>query len=139
MPKPYSSEQLSQLTAYRFDERLAVFGSLRPGACNFHLLKPLGGIWFTGWVSGILEQRGWAAAQGYPGIRLMSGQKVNVDLLCSHSLPKFWPKLDEFEGSDYRRVTTIVRIAETAACGQIYELRPEIDSSNRVARPFVDV
>ena len=124
MHKQYSSEQLSLLADYRFDERLAVFGSLRPGASNAHILEPLGGIWFTGAVSGILEDRGWAASQGYPGITLSCGGSVDVHVLCSHDLPAFWPTLDEFEGPDYRRVATVVRIAGTAVCAQIYELAP---------------
>lgn len=122
MRRQSSNEPLSRLEEFRADERLAVFGSLRPGGRNAHKLEHLRGLWFTGEVAGVLEHRGWAAAQGYPGIRLTSGHKVDVHLLCSHDLPSFWKDLDEFEGDDYRRVATIVMVGGRGICAQIYEL-----------------
>lgn len=122
MPRQSSSEPLSRLGEFRADERLAVFGSLRPGASNAHVLSELGGVWFKGSVAGVLKQSGWAATQGYPGIRLCAGSKVDVHLLCSHGLPAYWDKLDAFEGEDYRRVTTVVMIGDQGFCAQIYEL-----------------
>ena len=98
MPHQYSAEQLARLDDFRWDERLAVFGSLRPGASNADKLEHLRGIWFTGTVAGVLEDRGWGATQGYPGIRLTSGQTVDVHLLCSHDLRDYWDELDAFEG-----------------------------------------
>lgn len=111
-----------RINEFRSDERLAVFGSLRPGASNARVLQRLRGLWYGGSVAGVLKHNGWAAAQGYPGIKLSGGSKVDVHLLCSHDLPEFWAELDAFEGEDYRRVTTVVTIGDQGFCAQIYEL-----------------
>jgi gamma-glutamylcyclotransferase (GGCT)/AIG2-like uncharacterized protein YtfP len=91
------------------DTRLAVYGTLAPGRSNYHQLADLEGQWRRGTVRGRLDRAGWAASIGYPGLILDPvGPIVDVDLFESAALPQHWPRLDEFEGSDYRRVVTRV-------------------------------
>ena len=94
---------------YRHSERLAVYGSLAPGRSNHHVLKPYGGKWTRGRVRGDLMELGWAAATGYPAVRLRDdGPWVLVHVLASTRLPGAWSGIDDFEGSEYRRVLTPV-------------------------------
>lgn len=86
-------------------ERLAVYGSLAPGRENYHVVQPLGGEWSEGVVEGDLTRYGWGSAIGYPALRLRpGGPAVAVRVLESGALPLAWPGLDEFEGTEYRRV-----------------------------------
>jgi gamma-glutamylcyclotransferase (GGCT)/AIG2-like uncharacterized protein YtfP len=105
------------------DERLAVYGSLRPGGSNADVLAPLSGIWVIGTVRGELVQEGWASPEGYPAIRLSpSGPTVAVHVLCSHDLPQHWERLDRFEGPQYRRSRVTVEFSAGALPAQIYEI-----------------
>ena len=103
--------------------RLAVYGSLAPGRPNHHRLSGLSGRWIEGTVRGHLHQAGWGAELGYPGIVLDSdGPTVSVQLFESSDLPDHWTRLDEFEGSGYRRTVTVVSTAEGDLSASIYIL-----------------
>jgi gamma-glutamylcyclotransferase (GGCT)/AIG2-like uncharacterized protein YtfP len=94
------------------DPRLATYGTLAPGRANHHQLAGLEGQWRQGTVRGRLVDAGWGAALGYPGLVLDPlGPVVEVYLFESAELPDHWPRLDEFEGTGYRRVVTQVRTA----------------------------
>jgi gamma-glutamylcyclotransferase (GGCT)/AIG2-like uncharacterized protein YtfP len=94
------------------DTRLATYGTLAPGQANHHQLAGLEGQWRQGTVRGRLVDAGWGAALGYPGLVLDPlGPVVEVYLFESAELPDHWPRLDEFEGTGYRRVVTQVRTA----------------------------
>lgn len=104
------------------DERLAVYGSLQPGGSNEHVLGELDGVWVVGTVRGQFVEQGWAAAQGYPGIRLSpNAGRVPVHVFCSRDLPARWAMLDEFEGAEYRRSAVMIRSAGGDFTAQIYE------------------
>jgi len=95
------------------DTRLAVYGTLAPGRENHGQLAGLIGEWRFGTVRGWLNPVGWAAPMGYPGVLLDSaGPIVSVQLFESPDLPHHWARLDEFEGTDYRRVLTQVQTAD---------------------------
>jgi len=101
--------------------RLAVYGSLAPGRVNHHELANVKGRWLRGTVRGKLTDAGWGAALGFPGLILdPSGSPVEVYLLESLELPDHWARLDEFEGTGYRRVVTKVRLADGDVNAQIY-------------------
>ena len=102
---------------------LAVYGTLAPGRANHHQLRDLSGRWIEGTVRGQLLQEGWGAEQGYPGLILdPDGPKVDVQLFESPDLPEHWTRLDEFEGSGYRRTVTTVSTAEGDLSASIYVL-----------------
>jgi gamma-glutamylcyclotransferase (GGCT)/AIG2-like uncharacterized protein YtfP len=100
-----------------------VYGSLAPGRPNHQQLNGLSGRWIEGTVRGQLLQEGWGAELGYPGIVLdLDGPAVGVQLFESSDLPDHWTRLDEFEGSGYRRTVTTVSTAEGDLLASIYIL-----------------
>ena len=103
------------------DTRLATYGTLAPGRVNHQRLAGLKGRWQKGTVRGRLVDAGWGAALGYPGLVLDPlGPVVEVYLFESAELPDHWPRLDEFEGTGYRRVVTQVRTADGELDAWIY-------------------
>lgn len=74
-------------------------------------------------MRGQLLQEGWGAELGYPGIVLNSeGSTVDVLIFESSHLPDHWTKLDEFEGSGYRRTIMTVSTTEGDLLASIYVL-----------------
>lgn len=95
--------------------RLAVYGSLAPGERHHDIVADLDGQWATGTVTGWLHDRGWGTRSGYPGLVWdRAGPLLTVQVLTSRSLPDAWGRLDEFEGSEYRRIVAPVRLASGA-------------------------
>ena len=87
--------------------RLATYGTLAPGEINHHQLETLDGTWSKGIVKGRLVEAGWGAQNGCPGMVIdPDGQSIEVHIFQSDDLPDHWARLDEFEGSDYRRIVT---------------------------------
>ena len=102
---------------------LAVYGSLQPGGPNEHILAALDGSWTDGFVKGTLEQGGWGAKVGYPGIRLSDqGDLIPVKLFQSLQLEAFWEQLDKFEGEEYVRQNCEVAIEGSFITACIYTL-----------------
>ncbi len=92
-------------------QRLFVYGSLKPGHANAHLLEAIGGMWQPASVIGTLQPVGWGAAQGYPALMLdENGAEVYGLVFTSERLAQHWQALDEFEGDDYERVLTTARV-----------------------------
>lgn len=109
----------------RPDRRLAVYGTLRPGEPNHHLLADLTGSWRPATVRG--EVGAW---RGYPILRPSpAGPAVPAMVLASPGLPARLDRLDEFEGPAYRRAWVV---ADLAPAG------PE-PAAVVVARCYVDV
>lgn len=103
--------------------RLVVYGTLAPGCPNHDQLRGLSGRWIEGTVRGQLLGEGWGAEFGYPGIVLdIAGPTVAVQLFESSDLPDHWSRLDEFEGSGYKRTVTAVSTAEGELMASIYVL-----------------
>ncbi len=105
--------------------RLFVYGTLAPGRDNYHMLADIQGKWEEASVIGKLLDEGWGAKVGYPGIILdETGDEVRGFLLSSEDLAEHWPGLDAFEGEEYQRVLTVVRLADgTNLDAYIYRLR----------------
>lgn len=105
------------------DTRLAVYGSLAPGRVNHQQLATLQGTWQPGVVKGTLFASGWGSALGFPGLILDPlGPSVDVQIFESPDLPQHWTRLDEFEGTGYRRVPTTVSTASGDLRAWIYVL-----------------
>ena len=108
------------------DTRLAVYGTLAPGRANHHQISALAGKWQHGTVRGQLFSSGWGAALGFPGLILNPlGPAVEVGLFESAELPEHWARLDEFEGSGYRRVIATVNTEGGERSAWIYVLAEE--------------
>jgi gamma-glutamylcyclotransferase (GGCT)/AIG2-like uncharacterized protein YtfP len=104
--------------------RLATYGSLAPGQPNHHQLDGLNGHWFEGHLYGRLVHAGWAASLGYPAlIPDPDGRPVDVSVFESADLPAHWPRLDQFEGPGYQRVTAIVHTHAGDVETSVYILR----------------
>ncbi|MCG7561626.1 gamma-glutamylcyclotransferase family protein [Pseudoalteromonas sp. McH1-42] len=91
--------------------RLFVYGTLAPGRPNEHILAGLNGQWQPGFVNGHLQNQGWGAELGYPGLTLdTSAEEVSGLVFSSPELDSHWQRLDEFEGEHYKRVIAQVRL-----------------------------
>ena len=103
---------------------LAMYGTLRPGRSNHHVVSTIPGSWVPGIVRGWLVEEGWAATEGYPALRLdPAGPGVSVDVLVSEELHRHWERLDDFEGEGYRRVVVEVETDSGVISAQVYEAR----------------
>lgn len=99
-------------------QRLFVYGTLAPGRPNEHVLADVPGTWQEGTVRGDLHERGWGAASGFPALVLRDdADPVAGFVLTSASLEGEWPRLDEFEGDGYERVSALV----TLSSGRVVE------------------
>jgi gamma-glutamylcyclotransferase (GGCT)/AIG2-like uncharacterized protein YtfP len=109
------------------ERRLAVYGTLVPGGPNFSKISQLTGSWRSGTVHGTLEAQGWGAESGYPGLRWDpdSKEKVVVHVLESEMLSNQWSMLDDFEGSDYRRIWVPVEFGSRIDICNLYALPPQ--------------
>ncbi|AZR72459.1 hypothetical protein BBF96_03120 [Anoxybacter fermentans] len=98
------------------NNRLFVYGTLRPGAAKHHLLKKGEIIKIEpGWIQGIL----FYLEGGYPGLVLTdecNGEKVFGEVVTFADLNSILPDLDEYEdyvpGSEeceYERILTMVQ------------------------------
>ena len=106
-------------------QRLFVYGTLGPGRPNEHVLTAIGGTWENGSVNGYLRSEGWGAEMGYPGIVLDArGDEIAGFIFSSENLEHHWGALDDFEGAEYERVLTDVKVAgKTAVSAYIYVLK----------------
>jgi len=115
------------MLGYRVDviKKLFVYGTLGPGGPNELILGNIGGSWEVASVRGILHQKGWGAAMGYPGVTLdKAGEKVNGFLFSSDNITEHWSELDEFEGEAYERELTNVALQnKTFVQAYIYTLK----------------
>ena len=92
-------------------QRLFVYGTLAPGRVNHRVLESIPGSWETATLRGTLLQEGWGVAMGYPGIvPAEDGEEVEGFVFSSVYLADHWPRLDEFEGEGYQRVSVTVRV-----------------------------
>jgi gamma-glutamylcyclotransferase (GGCT)/AIG2-like uncharacterized protein YtfP len=106
--------------------RLVAYGTLAPGRPNHHQLDGLNGRWLPGRVRGALMQQGWGAALGYPALVLEpDGAAVDVQVFESTDLPSQWPRLDDFEGPGYQRVTVNVERADGHFEASTYVFKPD--------------
>lgn len=85
--------------------RLAVYGSLAPGEVNHHAIADLPGTWEDVIVTGVLHAPAPGSPSPFPVLRWRAGgPPVAARLFVSDALPAHWGRLDEFEGSAYRRI-----------------------------------
>ncbi|HEH9529599.1 TPA: gamma-glutamylcyclotransferase [Pseudomonas aeruginosa] len=105
-------------------QRLFVYGSLGPGRPNEHLMQKIGGQWQAASLRGRLLEKGWGAGMvSGPGDRRRRRGNPRP-CVVSDRLAEHWPALDEFEGSEYRRVATRVTLADGAQVdAYVYALR----------------
>ena len=92
-------------------QRLFVYGTLAPGRANHNVLERIPGSWEAATLRGTLLHEGWGATMGCLGIvPTEDGDEVEGFVFSSAHLADYWPRLDEFEGEGYERVSVTVRI-----------------------------
>jgi gamma-glutamylcyclotransferase (GGCT)/AIG2-like uncharacterized protein YtfP len=95
-----------------------------PDRPNHSQLAGLGGRWSLGQLRGRLVNAGWGASLGSPWLILdPHAGVIDVQVFESADLPFHWSRLDEFEGPDYRRVVTNVRLPAGEVQASVYVLR----------------
>ena len=95
-------------------QRLFIYGTLAPGRANHKVLENIPGSWEAATLRGTLLQEGWGVAMGCPGIvPTEDGDEVEGFVFSSAHLVDHWPRLDEFEGEGYERVSVTVRVNGT--------------------------
>jgi gamma-glutamylcyclotransferase (GGCT)/AIG2-like uncharacterized protein YtfP len=105
----------------KLDHSLATYGTLAPGRPNHHQLSKLRGEWSIGTIRGKFIDKGWGAALGYPALVLdAGGDRIEVHLFRSADLPNHWRRLDDFEGSEYRRASVQVETEDGLVDAWIY-------------------
>jgi len=129
-------ERLIDALLDRPAERLAAYGSLRPGEENHDQVARLVGRWVDGTVRGTRHERGWGAARGYPGIVWQpGGGDVPVQVFESRALPEHWERLDEFEGPAYERILVPVVTTSGVVVCNLYAVREPPDGEDEASRP----
>ena len=106
-------------------QHLFVYGTLAPGRPNEHVLADLEGSWQPATARGHLNPEGWGAEMGYPGLVIdASGEEVEGFVFSSDQLDGYWATLDAFEGEEYQRVSTEVRVRDGRSIeAQVYVVR----------------
>ena len=103
----------------RPSQRLAVYGSLKPGGSNAAQLDGIQGEWSDGTVQGIITQPGeYLELSWIPGGEFVSLMVFHAPKLCDS-----FARLDRFEGSDYLRTLVPVWIGTEIHVCNIYEGR----------------
>ena len=86
---------------------LFVYGTLKKGHKNAHVLTRIGGRWQPARVRGSLRKNGCKATLGFPALMLAQDDQVGWVsgwVFSSCHLGAYWPELDTFERPGYRRV-----------------------------------
>lgn len=107
-------------------DRLFVYSTLAPGRPNEHVLAAVPGTWEPATVTGWLQQEGWGAAVGYPGILMgKQGDEIEGWVFTSGSLSEYWGKLDAFEGEGYERV--VLRFSANFRSSTAFEMATDCE------------
>lgn len=96
------------------NQKLFVYGTLGPGRPNEHILSKIGGSFEKASVIGISHNEGWGADMGYHGLTIdTEGDKIEGYLFSSGNLTENWSELDDFEGDEYERLLTKVKLGNS--------------------------
>ena len=98
-------------------QRLAVYGSLKPGGSNSVQMTGIKGDWRDGTVHGIVEQPGEYLEFTWD----VSAPPVSVMVFSALRLSEHFDRLDDFEGPDYQRTLVPVAIEGMIHVCNIYE------------------
>ena len=96
---------------------LIVYGSLKPGEANYHIVSDIPGEWIDGVITGELGK--WRHYLRFIP-NSSNPQKVPVKVLISTALPDHWQRLDAFEGVAYERVLCDVETDNGIIRGYVY-------------------
>jgi len=108
-------------------DKLFVYGTLKPGESMDHLLNSIGGSWQRGTIRGDLIEANEIPGFPYPGLILNDADTIIEGyVFTSENLSDNWSRLDQYEGSSYRRVITEVTLRDGSTTdAYIYELKKD--------------
>lgn len=96
-------------------QKLAVYGTLRPGQPNYEMLMDVDGSWKPVRLNGVLDETGLPTF-----FFSTTGSAVEAELLISAELAEHWSRLDEFEGSGYTRQLGLVWSEDFPSVANVY-------------------
>lgn len=105
--------------------RLCVYGRMRPGGPDAHVLAPIGGEWITCSYPGHLQNGSQCSLDECPGLTWSMTREWNEGgyLLTADALAENWERLDAKEGENLVRLLTPVRIDDSEFVANIYVSR----------------
>lgn len=102
------------------NRRLCIYGRMRPGGPDHHLLAPLGGSWTVGQFQGYM-QSGVCDIETCPGlVWAPNGEQNTGAVLTSGILPDMWPTLDAHEAPALIRFLINVQTDEGEIIANIF-------------------
>lgn len=99
-------------------QKLAVYGTLKPGGVNHSIIKDIGGEWLDCSVKGEIT-----TFEDLPVFIWDRGKETNMKLLISNNLSENFERLDNFEGLRYKRILIPVQTHSGVFISNIYSLR----------------
>lgn len=101
---------------------LFIYGTLKPGEANEHILQPVEEKFVKATLKGYTFDTEWEKSFGYPGITKGNVKdKINSYLFSSDNLSKYWDDLDAFETHAYKRIKVQVHLTNnTIAIAFVY-------------------
>lgn len=109
-------------------ERLFVYGTLRPGHSNAHIMDNIGGEWQPAMCRVCFMNAAGERRRIFPGVVLCQQPGLGFDgyLFPVHKLSAHWPMLDAFE-EGYDRVAVDVTMEDgQRVTAWIYQLQPKV-------------
>jgi len=98
------------------DRKLIVYGTLAPGKVNHDIISEIQGTWEDCNLNGIvIDKNGLPLFVWQP-----SKPPIKAQLFTSVSLPNWWDRLDQFEGSNYKRILVPVSKNDGMAVANCY-------------------
>jgi len=105
------------------ETQLCIYGRMRPGGPDAHVLEPLGGTWAEATFPGYL-QGGACTLDECPGLAWSpDGEWNDGFILTTDKLATFWEYLDAKEGENLTRLLTPVHSGEQYLVANIYVSR----------------
>lgn len=103
------------------DRRLCVYGRMRPGGPDAHVLAPFGGDWTRGDFPGFLQNGAVCSLDVCPGLAWAPDGPLNPGhILTSDQLPARWSDIDSSEGGNYVRLLTPVHTEAGDIVANVY-------------------
>jgi gamma-glutamylcyclotransferase (GGCT)/AIG2-like uncharacterized protein YtfP len=100
--------------------RLAAYGTLRPGQPNNSELDGIEGRWSKGTVCGSLVMKSGCSGFHWNNDTSTS---IEVDIFTARNLQHNWARLDQFEGPNYERILIPAKLLNnTIVIANIFEL-----------------
>lgn len=112
-------EDLVDFILERPSQKLAVYGTLRPGQPNYGILREINGSWKPVRLTGVLDET------VLPTFSFSTrGSAVEAELLISVELTEHWSRLDGFEGSGYTRQLGLAWREDSPIVANVYVAAP---------------